>query len=83
MNERERVAELVMRARQNTINVLHGDCSLISNQDYADQIDALYSEREKKMREALEWACIRICADARGIQCDEIHCPIKQGREGK
>lgn len=44
---------------------------------------ALYSEREKAMREVLEWACIRICADARGIQCDEIHCPIKRALEGK
>lgn len=48
---------------------------------HADEIMEL--PEIKQMRKALEWACIRICADARGIQCDEIHCQIKQAKEGK
>jgi hypothetical protein len=46
---------------------------------------ALYSEREKAMREALEWACDEM-RDANGCEkCSKIiiDCPIKQGREGK
>jgi hypothetical protein len=90
MNEREKVAELINEyTKQHTNWVLNGGILPQAIQTVTSKIDALYSDREKAMREALEWACERlnvVSAESNidycgSTMCDS--CPIKQAKEGK
>lgn len=88
MNERERVAELI----NNYVNDYWQWGLSISDEPEEKpdidkvtyRIEELYSEREKAMREALEWACENKCNydTEYDYSCCTI-CPIKQALEGK
>lgn len=82
MNERERVARIIYEGitglpwpPDETEPKYTEDKTYL----FADEIVAVFTERNQAMKDALEWACEEICD--RPDLCDD--CPIKRALEGK